>query len=485
LPQPLPDEKRAELLKKAEAAGIPKEQAFRDLATLEGYGSAAPAAAGASPDSFSQGQDPFRNVPRGTPAMTSPPIEIPSEGGVSSKTARQTLASGAAILASPLTGGMSLIPAALAEGGIVGAADLGLQGLRKLGESEYQIDPMESAKVGGGAALGSGIVRGTLEGLMGLAGSRAGIPREAIAEVADRAPMGGKKAYDMIKARPRGEEFALAKESGAAAKAARAPTLPAAKAALTTNAPAQVDMQDVFDHIQSLRRSGAVNKAEDAANAALDDLAGRLPQSMSIEEFHNWIQRIRQPVKDAIGKEGGSLIAQDLKDIQNFARQHRDSLAGPESAAAFHATSEEIDAIKRFKNLLVDDKGNLRRSAPNTVARFKGNGVIEEVVRKYDKATGSNYAGLMDDLALNRQWSPKQTGDAGALTEMLAEAGRGRAKIGAETGRKIAKGIAVVGPRGVPSQVGGAVGAREAAGRVEDKRIRAKDNGKRRIRAKP
>ena len=100
----------------------------------------------------------------------------------------------------------------------------------------------------------------------------------------------------------------------------------------------------------------------------------------------------------------------------------------------------------------MDDKGNLRRSAPNTVARFKGNGVIEEVVRKYDEAMGTDFAGKMDDLALNRQWSPKQTGDAGALTEMLAEAGRGRAKIGAETGRKIAKGIAVLGPRGAPGR---------------------------------
>jgi hypothetical protein len=475
MPTPLPDAERRRLVQGLLDRQVPPERIKELVNQAEGYG---------SPDSFSQGQDPFRSVSRGTPAMTSPPVEIPSEGAISPKTARQALASGAAILASPLTGAMSLIPAALAEGGIVGAADLGLQGLRKLGEPEYQIDPMESAQVGGGAALGSGIVRGVLGGLMGLAGNRAGIPKEAITEVAERAPMGGKKAYNMIKARPRGEEFALAKKAGAAANTARAPTLPAAKAALTAK-PVQVDMQDVFDHIQSLRRSGAVNKAEDAANAALDDLAGRLPQSMKIEEFHNWIQRIRQPVKDAIGKEGGSLIAQDLKDIQNFARKHRDTLAGPESAAAFHATSEEIDAIKRFKNLLVDDKGNLRRSAPNTVARFKGNGVIEEVVRKYDEATGSNYAGLMDDLALNRQWSPKQTGDAGALTEMLAEAGRGRAKIGAETARKVAKGIAVVGPRGVPSQVGGAVGAREAAGRVEDKRIRAKDNGKRRIRAKP
>ena len=133
-----------------------------------------------------------------------------------------------------------------------------------------------SAEVGGGAAR-QRIVRGVLGGLMNFGGSRAVIPKEALADVVEQAPMGGVKAYNMVKARPRGEEFALAKEAGASAKAARAPTLPTAKAALKAKAPAQVDMQDVFDHIQSLRRSGTVNKAEDAANAASMTLLAGCP----------------------------------------------------------------------------------------------------------------------------------------------------------------------------------------------------------------
>jgi len=170
LPQPLPDEKRAELLRKAQAAGIPKEQAFKDLAALEGYGSVAPATAGAAPDNYSQGQDPFRSVPRGTPMMTSPPIYIPSEGPVSPEMARGLLVGGAALATAPFTAPMSLLPAAALEGAVAGGADLGFQSLRHLNQPEYEVKPKESLKVGLTQAVGTGAVRTAFDVLSRFAG---------------------------------------------------------------------------------------------------------------------------------------------------------------------------------------------------------------------------------------------------------------------------------------------------------------------------
>lgn len=164
MPQPLPDEKRAELLKKAEAAGIPKEQAFKDLAALEGYG------AGADPLTYSQGQDPFRSVPRATAAPNSPVVNIPDNPTITPEMARGLLVGGAGLAASPLTAGLSLPLAMGAEGAVAGGADLGFQALRHLNQPEYKIKPKESLRAAEGQAIGTGVVRGAFDVLSRFAG---------------------------------------------------------------------------------------------------------------------------------------------------------------------------------------------------------------------------------------------------------------------------------------------------------------------------
>lgn len=462
-----PDSERRRLVEALQSRGASREEIFSALDKLNGNQPAAPAA-----QQFDTSQDPFRSVPRvPAPPGTATVLDVPNISDP--KVARGLLAGGAAMATAPFTGGMSLIPAALTEGAVAGTADLGLQGLRHLMDPGYDVRPMESLETGVATGVGSGVTRAVLEGLLALSAGRAGIPKPAVAEALQKAPPYSGKAARVVLQRPLDAEYQLAKQAQGSVSTARAPSLPEARVQLKSSN-AKVDMQPVFDHIMSLSRT-PVNAGEEAANKALEDAAGRLPQEMSLEEFHNWIQRMRRPVRDQIGKEGGTLMAEDLKSIQNFAREYRDKIAGPKAAEAFSASSKEIDAIKRFKSLLLDPKGNLRRSAPNTIARYKGNDVIREVVKKYDAAMKTNFDGLMDDLALNRQWSPKQIGDAGALTEMLAQAAKGRVKMGAGAARSVAKGIVLLGPRGLPgTATGAAAGGVTGYLKESERRVKAK-----------
>jgi hypothetical protein len=179
LPTPLPDEKRAELLRRAEAAGIPKEQAFKDLAALEGYESAAPAAPEPGTEAFGQRAEarkaalvqqgvpvePYQDEPRalGPPRPVTPGSEtvvnIPDNPTITPELARGLLVGGAGMLAAPATTSMRLLPAMAVEGAAVGAADLGLQGLRHLIDPEYEVKPKESARAALGQAAGTGAVR--------------------------------------------------------------------------------------------------------------------------------------------------------------------------------------------------------------------------------------------------------------------------------------------------------------------------------------
>jgi hypothetical protein len=86
-----------------------------------------------------------------------------------------------------------------------------------------------------------------------------------------------------------------------------------------------------------------------------------------------------------------------------------------------------------------------------------------------DKVAGTHWAEKAEDLVISREWNAPQLGDAGALTEILAtvkNAGKNR-----YIARGVAKGIAVIGPRGVPPAVAEVMMAVKQARELEDQRL--------------
>ena len=320
--------------------------------------------------------------------------------------------------------------------------------------SREAIPLSESAEIGAWGA-GSGLVAGGLiKGLRGWVSRRGGVVPEAVKQVEKAAPYGGPKAARMVKAAPEGSQMAIAERAQESAVAQRSPSLPEATAGVKA-ASQDVDTQPIFDHIMSKYRANPVNKAEEAANAALEDLAGRLPQKMKMTELQDYLQRIRRPVKDALGKEGGSLIASETKDIQSFVRQHRDAAlnaAGQGKAVeAFAASSKEIETIKKFKKMLLDNKGNLKDSAEGIIRRIPSNKVILKKVEAYDKVAGTQFAKDAKDLALKEMWNPKDFHTAGSLAAIVSQntnaiRARGIIPVPQGAARKVGKILTVATP---------------------------------------
>lgn len=477
MPTPLPDAERRRLVQGLLDRGATREQIMGELAraegyvprrTLETYGGAGREIESPEPNVI----DPYSKAPY------QPIGQVPKLPEERAKMIRQAVAGLAPIAAAPLTAGMSLIPAALAEAGIVGTADLGLQGARKLADPGYEINPRESFDIGATSGLASGATRGILTGLQRLFGHAGGIPGVALNEVLEEAPAGGRKAARMIRAAKPEAEYRLAQEAQGSALKQRAPSLPEAEAEVAAKK-GQIDTTPILQRIMDRYRANPVNPGEEAANKGLDALAERLPPSMTMEQLEDYLRRIRVPVQDVMGKEGGTLAQNDVMDIQAFIRSFRDKILGDKGASAFARSSREIEAIRRFRSLLVTPQGHLKRSAENTLRRLPGNRVIMDVIARYDAVAGTDFAKKAHALALKRMWTPTDLQDAGALTEMLAKAGKGgmMSRLAGPPARGIAKAITVAAPpRGYPRVIAGSAAAAIKAGEEEDKHIRAKEN---------
>lgn len=401
---------------------------------------------------------------------------------------RMAVQAGAGLSLAPFTGGMS-IPAAFATeaAGSYTADQLYQQIRQKLQPSYQNQGARESANIALWNAGPTAVVRGTLGGLRGLLANKAGIPAKAVADVAEAAPYGGPTAGKMVKVPPENAQFKLGQMLERTLPKQRASALPAAQEAVI-DYPAPVDTKPVYDYILSKARvppeGGQLLAGERTANRALGDLAGSLPEKMSMDELHQFLQRIRGPIEDQLGKEGGSLATQDLKDVQAFIRIYRDKLltdaGGKDAVKAFAVSSKQIDAIDEMKALVLDDKGNLLRSAPNTLRRVLGNPVILRVLERYQKATGEKTADVAKNLAMRQLWNSSDYGDLGALTEILAgvkEAvqGRGLIRIPKGPARSGAKFLSVyLTPQTAGKAVGTVTGAL-AARNAELGRVRSKD----------
>lgn len=387
-------------------------------------------------------------------------------------------AAAAGLALSPLTGGMSL-PAAMATdfAGMTGA-DLLTQTVMKGLDPSREINPLESAKVGVWGAGTGGAVRAGLSVAQRTLGAIGGIPKGAINEVNQTAPLGGPKAYGMVKNAPADAEFALANQARDSIQKARSPSFPQAEAAVGAYQK-DVDTAPIYGRILQRLRAKPVNAAEEAANKSLEDLADRLPDKMTMTELEDYLQRIRVPVKDQMGQVGGSLKTNDVKDLSSFIRQYRDKLLAGEPASeagpgAFVKSSREMESIKQFRKLLLDKSGNLRRSAENTVRRLPSNRTIMGVFDRYDAAMGTDFGQKARALALKRQFNPTDLKDAGSLIEMLSRidrAGSITSRLAGPPARALTKGMSVVlPPRGFPSRSAAATEAFRSAMEQEEGR---------------
>lgn len=157
---------------------------------------------------------------------------------------------------------------------------------------------------------------------------------------------------------------------------------------------------------------------EEAANAALQDAAGRLPAKFqSLEAMEDYLQRIREPISGTFGEQTPRLTIQDAKAIQASVRELRDQiLGGPESegAQAFAQASDRQKALTAVEKMLRDRGGALRETAGRKIARA-GAGKGEESLRRID-ALDPDLARQVEELALQRQWTgPRQALSLGRL----------------------------------------------------------------------
>lgn len=470
---PLSDEERAWAEKKI-AAGAPKEQVFQFLASKRGMSVDLSGPGGIGPR-------PMINEPaigrEGNPvAQGAADIENMNKR-YQQGLVRGIPAAAASLALTPVTGGMSLLPAMMTDFAGAAGADLLTQTAMKGIDPSRKINPLESAVVGAGSAIPGGIVRGALTAVQKFFGAAGGIPNRAINTVNQAAPLGGRKAYQMIKEAPSDAEMQIAQAAQKSVQRARSKSFPTAQAAVA-NYTQDVDTAPIYQRILSRLRTPvgnakAVTDAEAAANKALDNLADTLPDKMTMTELEDYLQRIRTPVKDQIGQIGGSLKANDVKDISAFIRKYRDQLlsanpATAEGPAAFEASSQEMAAIKQFRKTILDTKGNLRVGVENIIRRLPRNRVVMGIVERYDAANGTTFAQQARTLGLKRQLTPTELKDAGSMLEALM----GRfMRITGPPGRGVAKFITVAAPpRGYPSRGAAAYGAFKAAMEQEKQR---------------
>jgi hypothetical protein len=162
VPTPLPDAERRRFIEKALSLGVPHDRIKADLAALEGYGP------------LSVTTTPMQNMDAARLPGGGPPVS-PAEQAQGMEFMTRTLPRGAAAaipaaLATMATGGMALPTAMAIEGAAAGAGDLVYQGINRAVRGE-QIKPIESLKVAGVQAAGTGILRPAFDALSTLAGA--------------------------------------------------------------------------------------------------------------------------------------------------------------------------------------------------------------------------------------------------------------------------------------------------------------------------
>lgn len=198
--------------------------------------------------------------------------------------------------------------------------------------------------------------------------------------------------------------------------------------------PGEIDTAPIRARIASLMRKplkpvtrGALGRMEaaklatpqeEAANAALQDAASRLPAKFpSLEAMEDYLQRIREPISGSFGEQTPRLTVQDAKAIQAAVREYRDQiLGGPESegAQAFAQASDRQRALAGVEKMLRDRGGALRETAGRRIARA-GTGKGEESLRRI-AAADPDLARQVEELGLQRQWTgPRQALSLGRL----------------------------------------------------------------------
>lgn len=197
----------------------------------------------------------------------------------------------------------------------------------------------------------------------------------------------------------------------------------AAKTALRAAPTMEIDAAPIKAKLQSMKRQPIGGKmpthSEEIANEGIDDALARVPDKFAnAEELHSYLQRIRQPIADTLGRPVKSLVANDAKELQAFIADLRDQNIGPTGAKGFAAAHQRMNDIEKVLPSLVDESGNLRPTAENVMKR-SGNA---EIMRRL-QAADPDTAEAVRRLAIQRQWSRKTTLGVGRfmLERMLAK----------------------------------------------------------------
>lgn len=197
-------------------------------------------------------------------------------------------------------------------------------------------------------------------------------------------------------------------------KAGNIPMVGMEKAQLAMKAASgEIDAAPIKAKLQSMKRQPIGGKmptaGEEIANEGIDDAIERLPDKFNnADQLHEYLQRIRQPIADTLGRPVKSLVANDAKELQAFIADYRDQKIGLEGAKGFAEAHQRMNDIEKVLPSLVDEKGNLRPTAENMMKRT-GNA---EIMRRLQAADPST-AEAVKRLAIQNQWSKKTTNGVG------------------------------------------------------------------------
>lgn len=440
MPNPLPESERRRFIERAIQMNVPQDRILADLAQLEGR---APLSAEFEPGSALGGR---ALLPGGGAAVT------PEEQEAGREFYAETLPNFAVPFALSAAGaGVAGLPGA-AAGSALGEVLLGtrIRSEEGLIRPNLESGTLPRAALSGGLTLATGGAANLATRGLGYLG---GVKQKFITPVLRKGPLGVIKAIK--KPVETAEETAVRGAAEATRKVIspyageRLPAMTTAKDALASLdaelafAGARPSRQLVIGKIDDIiaARTPPANPEEAAANAAIAELKDFVPEKFeNATHLHDWLTRIRGPVKEQLGHPGAPLHKEDLIDLQAFVRQYRDRLlGGPEAAGprAFAQASKQIGAAKTLRNLLVDSKGNLKSGAEGAWRRVMNekNHVLRRTLEDFDKQTGSHYAQDAIDLAGRRGWNPDDAGHAifvlSIIARVLSGAARGAAKTAA------------------------------------------------------
>lgn len=440
MPTPLPDEKRAELLRKAEAAGIPKEQAFKDLAALEGYEDISVptekllAASGL-------------NVPRATSPPVTPQEQAEGKQFFTETLPRSVATGGAALLAAPFTGGMSVPLAMATEGGAVGGADLLFQGAKHLVEPSYEIRPKESLRAGIGQAAATGAVRTGFEVLSRFAGVAPQFTRYF------RDPRRLARFNRTMMEPAKGAEFDLGEKIKQAVDEYSAKAIPerAKKVALMKQAEKQgikIGGQNIIDAIEDAKLETpktAVGKSLNDALAKLQDsfvkqtkiaanpYAGQQPgmptagtparvirkvQDLTPSEVDEFLTKeLDNRIYKASGEPKDAALAEALANVRPKIKEALLSRLPPEARELTDKIFEELSKREVAQKAIKPELDSLETSVRNL---FKpGNEGERRAIKYVGDKLGIDLEGAAFKLAQQRSFSPDQRSAAKGLDAIL------------------------------------------------------------------